>query len=78
MELFPSCKLEEPLPILTDDGTEEYYIDCILDVRRQGRGWQYLVRWHGYGQEEDKWLPGAELQDCQALEDWLALRVGSP
>ena len=51
--LFPSRKFEEPLPILTPEGNEEYFIERILDERRRGRGRQYLVRWRGYGQEHD-------------------------
>ena len=76
--LFPSRHLEEPAPILTDDGDEEYFIDKILDARRRGCGYQYLVRWEGYGAEEDRWLPGSELQNCEALDAWLASRVNSP
>lgn len=72
--VFPSCKFEEPLPILTPEGNEEYFIERILDERRRGRGRQYLVRWRGYGQEHDRWLPGSELQDCAALDMWLASR----
>jgi hypothetical protein len=33
---------------------------------------QYLVRWRGYGPEDDRWLPGWELDDCEALDLWLA------
>ena len=73
-ELFPSRKFEEPPPILTPEGNEEFFIDKILDQRRQGRGFQYLVRWRGYGIKHDRWLPGSELQGCAALEDWLASR----
>ena len=72
--LFPSRKFEEPPPILTPEGNEEFFIDKILDQRRRGRGYQYLVRWRGYDLEHDRWLPSSELQDCAALEDWLASR----
>jgi hypothetical protein len=51
---------------------EEYFVDRILDERKQGRGVQYLVRWLGYGPEEDRWLPGRELAECEALDIWLA------
>ena len=72
--LFPSRKFEEPPPILNPEGDEEFFIDKILDQRRWGRGYQYLIRWHGYGNEHDRWLPRSELQDCSALDDWLASR----
>lgn len=75
--LFPSRRFEELDPIITDDGDEEYFVERILDAQRRGRGYQYLVRWRGYGQEHDKWLPGSELQDCEALDLWLASRKGS-
>jgi hypothetical protein len=75
---FPSCHFEEPEPIITADGDEEQFIDKILDARRHGRGYQYLVRWRGFGREHDEWLPGSELEDCEALDVWLASRIGSP
>jgi hypothetical protein len=31
---------------------------------------QYLVRWLGYGEESDLWLPRGELMDSEALEVW--------
>ena len=77
-EKFPSCHFEEPTPIITEDSHEEQYIDRILDARRRGRGYQYLVRWWGFGHEHDEWLPGSELEDCKALDIWLASRNGSP
>lgn len=42
--LFPSRTFEEPPPILTPEGSEEFFIDKILDQHRHGRGHQYLVR----------------------------------
>jgi hypothetical protein len=29
------------------------------------------VRWRGKGPEGDKWLPEQELEDCEALDNWL-------
>jgi hypothetical protein len=69
--LFPSRELERPAPIIID-AEQEFFIERILDERRCGRGMQYLVRWHGYGPEDDRWLPGRELDDCEALDFWLA------
>ena len=70
-ELFPSRKLAQPGPVVTEDGTHEWLIDRIIDERTRGRGRQYLVRWRGWGPEEDRWLAGRELTDTEALDNWL-------
>jgi len=69
--LFPSRSLPEPGPVLTEDGLEEHQIDSILDSKRRGRGWRYLVRWTGYGSEHDEWISGKFLKDNEALDVWL-------
>lgn len=68
--LFPSRKLNKPGPVLTDSGLEEYLIQDIIDSRKRDRGWQFLVRWTGYGAEHDSWLPARELDECTALNVW--------
>jgi Chromo (CHRromatin Organisation MOdifier) domain len=62
------------MPILTPDGLEEFLVEEILDSRRCGRGWQYLVQWVGYDAEHDHWLSGSTLEDCEALDRWLELQ----
>jgi hypothetical protein len=69
-ELFPSRKLERPGPIITDLG-EEHEVADIIDQRKRGRGYQYLVRWAGHGNEDACWLPGREVAHLNALRDWL-------
>jgi len=60
-------------PVVTADGEEEWTIKQILDERRHGCGYQYLVRWRGWGLEEDRWLSGRELADMAALDVWLGI-----
>jgi len=69
-ELFPGCKLDEPLSVFVKD-KEEYFVDHILDEQKQGQGIQYLVHWLSYGLEEDHWLPRCKLAKCEALDIWL-------
>ena len=52
--------LQRPPPIEID-GEEEYEVEDILDHRRSGRGYQYLVSWTGYDASENQWLPEREL-----------------
>ena len=56
------------------NGQEERVIERILDERRRGRGWQYLVRWKGYGAGDDEWLPRREIEETIALDEWLRER----
>ena len=60
---------------MTRDGLEEYHIEKIVDERKRGRGYQYLVRWSGYSENDDLWLPQRELEDCEALDRWKARRA---
>lgn len=32
-------------------------VQKILDVRRQGQGWQDVVEWEGYDPGEQQWIP---------------------
>jgi hypothetical protein len=68
--LFLTRELAHPGPIVTEEGMEEYLVEEIVDVRRRGHGWQFLVRWSGYGPEHDDWLPARELDECEALDKW--------
>jgi hypothetical protein len=69
-DLFPSRELQRPGPIITASGTEEWEIERILDKRSRGRGYQYLIRWRGYGPEGDVWVPGNELEGTSVLQDY--------
>jgi len=71
-ELYPSRKQQQPGPIVTNTGAEEWEIEKITDRRTRGRGHQYLVRWRGYGPEADVWVPGKELEDTNVLQDYEA------
>ena len=43
-------------------------MDRILDIKRCGRGWQYLVEWQGYPPEERFWIPRRQTLDPRLLE----------
>ena len=73
-DLFPSRRLQELPPVIVDN-EEEWVVEKIVDQRRRRRGYQYRVRWKGYGIGDDSWLPRRELENCEALETWLNLQL---
>jgi hypothetical protein len=73
-ELFPSRKLERPGPIITDLG-EEHEVTDIIDQRKRGRSYQYLVQWARHGNKDARWLPGQEVTHLDALHNWLSSKA---
>jgi len=55
-----------PPPSLNDDGEEIYDVEAIANSRRAGKakgGVEYLVKWLDYGEEENTWEPGTNLDN---------------
>jgi hypothetical protein len=57
------------------EGHQEFYVEKIVDKRRQGKGKQYLVRWQGEGPEGNVWLAAGELEECEALDSWMTKKA---
>ena len=56
-----------PVPLLFDDGHEEYEIERILTHRRRRGRLQYLVQWKGYADHENSWDNKNDLENAQEL-----------
>ncbi|TPX50739.1 hypothetical protein SeMB42_g02154 [Synchytrium endobioticum] len=65
----PSKQLPKPPPmqVTSDDG---WVIKDIIEVRRRGRGFEYLIDWEGFGPEDRTWEPRWHLNDDRLLQQW--------
>jgi hypothetical protein len=60
---------KKPGPVYVN--ADKYEIEQIIDGKGSGRAKQYLVRWTGYGEEDDSWLKPADLQNAkEAITDF--------
>ena len=74
---WPSRTLERPGPV-SPENPSDYLVDRIIDHKKIGKsGAKYLVRWVGYGPEDDQWISGRELDDNEALDKYLAISNNS-
>ena len=63
-----------PPPPEIVEGKEEFEVEKILDKRKRYNRAEYLVKWKGYGNEDNSWLPYWKLEHCKELvEDFLTL-----
>jgi transposase InsO family protein len=57
-----SAPPQPPTPPAASSLPDGYFlVDRLLDRRRAGRGYRYLVRWDGYDSTHDSWEPRASL-----------------
>ena len=65
----------EPEPDIID-GHREYEVECILDMRTRRHRTEYLVRWKGFSEANDLWVPERNLINAkEALKAFKSARA---
>lgn len=70
---FYSDNFDRPLPSkpgpILIEGNREWQVEEILDkkVSKSGKYIRYLIKWRGYGPEDNSWEPMANLQNANEL-----------
>uniref|UniRef100_A0A8C6M1N6 Integrase catalytic domain-containing protein n=1 Tax=Nothobranchius furzeri TaxID=105023 RepID=A0A8C6M1N6_NOTFU len=73
--LAPPPDPEPPPRVVGGDGV--FAVRHLMDARRRGRGWQYLVDWANYGPEEHSWEPPRVILDPSLITDFWARHSGT-
>lgn len=63
----PARTQEPPPAVKFADDHVEYEVERILNHRKRRGKLQYLVKWVGYADHENTWIPADELPHCQEL-----------
>ena len=66
-----------PLPEIVD-GEEHYVVEQILDSQFMRGHLQFLVKWEGYGYEENSWIPEQDVMALDKLCEFYWIHPGAP
>ncbi|CAJ0932031.1 unnamed protein product [Ranitomeya imitator] len=69
--------VDPPAPVLVE-GELEYIVEKILDSRISRRKLQYLVKWKGYGQEDNSWVFASDVHAADLVRAFHLAHPGQP
>ena len=53
------------------DNEETFIVETVLEHRRAGRTWEFLIKWEGYGDDDNSWEPRSNLPHNTVLTAYL-------
>jgi hypothetical protein len=78
LDLIEGRGARPPPPPEIIGGEERYKVEEVIDSRMRGRKLQYLVRWKGYGHEENLWIAEGDLDAPDLIADFYRTHPNAP
>jgi hypothetical protein len=77
---IPGRQVEDPLPptLVDERGDEHYEVETILDSRFLRNSLHFLVKWKGYGYEDNQWIAERNLDAPELLRKFYEQHPGAP
>jgi transposase InsO family protein len=70
-------KLVSATPMNDKEDGERFDVEAIMNHRGRKGNYEYLVRWKGYGEENDSWEPAKQFDSPALIEQYWKRRKGS-
>jgi hypothetical protein len=73
-------RTQPPPPTIEIEGETLWLFERILDHRKKGRKNEYLVKWEGYGHENNSWEPESSFDNCRVeiTKYWTSVQNAAP
>src|SRR3979490_1216840 len=75
---IPNRRAEPPPPPELVDGEEHYVVEKVLDSRLMRGRLHFLVKWEGYGYEENTWVAEEDMAAPAKVQEFYQLHPGAP
>jgi hypothetical protein len=75
---IPGWLINHPPPPEIIDGEEEYIVEKILNSRFFRGHLQFLIKWKGYGYEENSWVGESEVHADRLIQHFYRDNPGAP
>ena len=72
------CHTKPPWPPDIVGGEERYEVEEVIDSRIYRKKLQYLVRWRGYGHEENSWLMEGDIDAPELIAKFYRTYPNAP
>jgi hypothetical protein len=75
---IPGRRAEPPPPPKLVDGEEHYVVEKVLDSRLMRGRLHFLVKWEGYGYEENTWVAEEDMAAPAKVREFYQSHPGAP